>query len=192
MKKSEKCGIIEKGAIVGIDANAELTDVFDDAVSFVIKSTDPALVGGDTWGKELKYPDHPALVEPTAPVLLPCRFGQSDDEYDTQSNAVLQAYNNELAAYNSAMSNYEVEVAKYDAAYEAERVKYDRIAFSGQVPCLVPRAKPGDYVIPRRSVDGGIYGEAVKNPSFDEYAAAVGKVWKVLSDNAAWIAVKVG
>jgi len=192
VKKSEKCGSIEKGAIVGIDANAELTDVFDDAVSFVIKSTDPALVGGDTWGKDLQYPDYPSVLEPSMPMLLPRRFGQSDEDYAAQSDEVVKTYNNELSEFNSAISKYADDVAKYDAAYEAERIKYDRIAFSGQVPCLVSKATAGDYIVPRRSVDGGIYGESVKNPSFAEYAAAIGKVWKVLSDDAAWVAVKIG
>jgi hypothetical protein len=41
---------IAKGDVVGIDANGKLTNVFADAVSFVVKSTDPSYVGGDTWG----------------------------------------------------------------------------------------------------------------------------------------------
>ncbi len=40
---------IAKGDICGIDKNGKLTNVFDDAVSFVVKSTDPSYVGGDTW-----------------------------------------------------------------------------------------------------------------------------------------------
>jgi hypothetical protein len=40
---------IAKGDICGIDENGKLTNVFDDAVSFVVKSTDPSYVGGDTW-----------------------------------------------------------------------------------------------------------------------------------------------
>lgn len=41
---------IEKGDICGIDANGKLTNSFDDSISFVVKSTNPAIVGGDTWG----------------------------------------------------------------------------------------------------------------------------------------------
>ena len=41
---------IAKGDVVGIDANGKLTNVFADAVTFVVKSTDPSYVGGDTWG----------------------------------------------------------------------------------------------------------------------------------------------
>jgi hypothetical protein len=50
----EKSGdfTIAKGDICGIDANGKLTNVFADAVSFVVKSTNPSYVGGDTWGSE--------------------------------------------------------------------------------------------------------------------------------------------
>jgi hypothetical protein len=41
---------IEKGDVAGIDANGMLTNVFADAVSFVVKSTDPSYVGNDNWG----------------------------------------------------------------------------------------------------------------------------------------------
>jgi hypothetical protein len=41
---------IAKGDVCGIDANGKLTNVFADAVSFCVKSTDPSYVGGDSWG----------------------------------------------------------------------------------------------------------------------------------------------
>jgi hypothetical protein len=41
--------VLAKGDVVGIDANGKLTNVYADAVSFVVKSTDPSYVGGDTW-----------------------------------------------------------------------------------------------------------------------------------------------
>jgi hypothetical protein len=41
---------VAKGDVVGINAQGKLTNVFADAVSFVVKSTDPSYVGGDTWG----------------------------------------------------------------------------------------------------------------------------------------------
>ena len=43
---------VAKGDVVGINANGKLTNVFADAVSFVVKSTDPSYVGGDVWGNE--------------------------------------------------------------------------------------------------------------------------------------------
>ena len=49
MIKSTSCGEIAKGDICGIDSDGLLTDKFSEAVTFVIKSTDPSYVGGDTW-----------------------------------------------------------------------------------------------------------------------------------------------
>lgn len=52
MIKSDSCGEIKKGDICGVDEKGKLTDKFDDAVSFVIKSTNPSFVGGDSWFNE--------------------------------------------------------------------------------------------------------------------------------------------
>ncbi len=49
MIKADGVGTIAKGAVCGVDANGKLTDVFANAHSFVIKSTDPSYVGGDVW-----------------------------------------------------------------------------------------------------------------------------------------------
>ena len=52
MVKSSGCGDIAKGDVVGVDADGKLTKTFSAAKSFVIKSTDPSYVGGDTWWTE--------------------------------------------------------------------------------------------------------------------------------------------
>jgi len=46
--------IVAKGDVVGIDANGKLTNVFADAISFCVKSTDPSYVGNDKWGVDLE------------------------------------------------------------------------------------------------------------------------------------------
>ena len=46
--------VLAKGGIAGIDANGKLTNVFADAISFVVKSTDPSYVGNDKWGVDLE------------------------------------------------------------------------------------------------------------------------------------------
>lgn len=46
--------VLSKGGIAGIDANGKLTNIFADAVSFVVKSTDPSYVGNDKWGVGLE------------------------------------------------------------------------------------------------------------------------------------------
>lgn len=43
---------LEKGEIAGIDAKGKLTNKFADSVAFLVKSTNPSYVGGDTWFNE--------------------------------------------------------------------------------------------------------------------------------------------
>lgn len=57
MTKAAGCGDIAKGDVCGVDANGKLTDRFDNAHSFVIKSTDPSYVGGDVWSKSGEVDD---------------------------------------------------------------------------------------------------------------------------------------
>jgi hypothetical protein len=145
-----KCGdfTLAKGDVCGINAQGLLTNVFSDAVSFVVKSTDPSCVGGDTWGTEEAL----GLTKPN----------ETDPEY-----------------------------AAYEAALEQARVRVDRIAFAGQVPVNVTGATPGQYIVPFAQDDGLIGGQAMSNPTFEQYTMAVGKVIKVLQDGRAHIIVKV-
>lgn len=57
--KNDTCQDINKGDICGIDSNSKLTDNFDEAITFVVKSTNPSYVGGDNWEnrKVGKYPE---------------------------------------------------------------------------------------------------------------------------------------
>lgn len=55
--KRADCGVFAKGDVVGFDADGYLTDRFDDAVSFGIKSTAPCIVGGDAWFTEQEPKD---------------------------------------------------------------------------------------------------------------------------------------
>lgn len=136
-----KCGnfTVAKGDVVGIDANGKLTNVFADAISFVVKSTDPSYVGGDTWGSKSQDKD--------------------GEQYTPEE-------------------------------LEAQRQMVDRIAFSGQVPVNVTGATAGQYIIPVND-NGAIKGEAVSNPTFEQYQIAVGKVIAIESDGRAKIIVKV-
>ena len=140
---------IAKGDIVGVNSEGKLTNIFEDSVSFVVKSTDPSYVGGDTWGSV----DNIGKLSP-------------------------EATEEEKTAYNTKL--------------ETERAKVDRIAFSGQVPCNVTGATVGDYIIPIELENGKIGGQAVSNPTLEQYRISVGKVWKIMEDGRAWIAVKIG
>lgn len=70
MTKADDCGIVAKGQVVGINSDGKLTDVWSNAVSFVVKSTDPSYVGGDVWGSEealgVPYPVTPPEGETEA------------------------------------------------------------------------------------------------------------------------------
>ena len=125
--------VINKGDICGIDANGKLTNVFADSISFVVKSTNPSYVGGDTWG-----------------------IGFDDDA----------------------------------EGLEKARQTVDRIAFAGQVPVNVLGATAGQYIVPVND-NGAIKGEAVSNPTFEQYQLAVGKVIAIETDGRAKIIVKI-
>lgn len=147
----EKSGnfTIAKGDICGVDVNGKLTNVFADAVSFVVKSTNPSYVGGDVWGSEKAL----SLTKPKQP---------EDDATEEEKN--------QYAANKTA----------FDAALEAARQRFDRIAFCGQVPVNVTGATAGQYIIPAND-NGAIKGEAVSNPTFEQYQRAVGKVISVVN-----------
>jgi hypothetical protein len=51
---------VAKGDVIGINADGKLTNVFAEAVSFCVKSTDPSYVGNDKWGCDFKD-DHEGL-----------------------------------------------------------------------------------------------------------------------------------
>jgi hypothetical protein len=73
---------------------------------------------------------------------------------------------------------------------ESARQAVDRIAFAGQVPVNVTGATAGQYIVPVND-NGSIKGEAVSNPTFEQYQLAVGKVIAIESDGRAKIIVKV-
>ncbi len=146
---------IAKGDIVGVNAEGKLTNIFNDSISFVVKSTDPSYVGGDTWGNSDAIGKEPRKQE-----------DQTDEEYEQLKT-------------------------EYQIKLEEARAKVDRIAFSGQVPCNVLNANVGDYIIPIKQSNGKISGQAVQNPTLEQYQICVGKVWKIMEDGRAWIAVKI-
>ena len=155
MTKANGVGTIEKGSICGVNSDGKLTNVFADAHSFVVKSTDPSYVGGDVWG-----------IKST----------------DSDGNHIM---------FDG--DKWENDKLVKDDELEAARQKVDRIAFSGQVPCLVTgTTKVGDYIIPKAKGDGSIEAVPVSDPTFEQYRMAVGRVWKLNADTAKHIiSVKV-
>jgi hypothetical protein len=53
--------VIAKGDVCGVTEEGKLTTNFADAVSFMVKSTNPSYVGGDAWGSGLE--DDPDQLE---------------------------------------------------------------------------------------------------------------------------------
>lgn len=147
--------IITKGDICGIDVNGKLTNVFSNSLSFVVKSTNPSLVGGDEWGSEVG-------MGISAPILSK----QEEDETD--------------AVFNERKAQYEIDEASYTVLLEEARQKVDRIAFSGQVPINVTGAVAGQYIVPVND-NGSIKGIAVNEADLTmaQYIKAVGKVISV-------------
>jgi hypothetical protein len=148
---------IAKGDICGVDVNGKLTNVFTDAISFVVKSTKPSYVGGDEWGTEEGL---------GTPVLMrPLQLETETDE-----------------SYAQRLAEYEIEKPIFDAKLEAARQKVDRIAFSGQVPVNVTGAVSGQYIVPVND-NGAIKGIAVNEDdlTMSQYIKAVGKVIKVVN-----------
>jgi hypothetical protein len=139
---------VAKGDVVGINAQGKLTNVFADAVSFVVKSTDPSYVGGDIWSSVEALGEKP-----------------KDDATQAEKDA-------------------------YEAEVELARQAVDRIAFAGQVPVNVIGATSGQYIIPVND-NGAIKGQAVSNPTFEQYQSSVGKVIAIEADGRARIIVKV-
>lgn len=200
MPKAAGCGIIAKGDVCGVDRDGKLTKAWADAHSFVVKSTDPSLVGGDTWAAHLPpRPDAPG-AEPQPPAI-------PDEPTEGADEAEVAAYQEMLAAYPAQVAKYRVDhdawaaataayardLPAWEAELEAARVCVDRIAFCGQVPCNVSGDfEEGDYIVAAQDGDG-IKAVAVKADTITlpQYMARIGKVWAI-RDGRAWIDVQHG
>lgn len=162
--KALLCDTLVPGQIVGIDADGRLTDKWDRAIAFMVKSTNPCMVGGDSWAAHLG-------PRPFAPV-------RQDDDTDAQ--------------WAGALAAAQVAQQAFDIAIEQLRQTVDRIAFAGQVPVNVSGATPGQYIVPVQDGEG-IAGAAMHlaDMSMVQYANAVGKVIAIEEDGRARIIVKV-
>jgi hypothetical protein len=208
MTKADICGEIAKGQIVGIDADGKITDKWANAVSFLVKSTDPSYVGGDKWGSRdalgMERPVEPVFVAPAyAGGARPDDLPEGDASTGDR-DAALARYEADQIAYADAvqaarthfdtvtMPAYRAELTDFEARLETARQKVDRIAFCGQVPVNLQGAQPGQYVVPIQDGDG-IGGQLVDDDAitFAQYRRAVGVVQNVLADGRANIRVKV-
>lgn len=212
MTKADDCGVVAKGDVVGVNAEGKLTDKWSKAVTFVVKSTNPSYVGGDTWGGGLKPPEAPGFEVPRFEgTQHPGPVPQSPESpEDAKLHAVrakvyaatLEKHEKEFQVYETlvkelktkfeteTLPKYKAELKAHEAQLEAFRQKVDRIAFSGQVPVNITTANPGDYIIPVNNDTDHIALVAVSSPTFDQYLVSVGKVVALEADGRARIIVK--
>lgn len=220
----EKAGdfSIAKGDICGINSNGKLTNVYSDAVSFVVKSTDPSYVGNDSWAKDIVEPiepvfeyskysgsenpgPKPVMDDAPASELTDETIKKAQEEYHQKlfEWAVLkEKFDQDRASYDAGKAaskanfetneyaQYQEQLSDFNQAHENARANMDRIAFCGQVPVNVTGATAGQYIIPKDD-NGAIIGEAISNPTFEQYQMAVGKVIAIEADNRAKIIVKI-
>lgn len=184
--------VLAKGEVCGINADGKLTNVFSEAVSFVVKSTSPSFVGGDIWGNEealgLTVPQQSVrILDETEQRLV---SEATEDEEAVYETVIVKAGDSdeEWAAKEAA---YAADKAAFDSALEAARQKVDRVAFAGQVPVNITGAVPGQYIVPVDD-NGAIKPTAVDeaNMTLAMYMKAVGKVIAIEPDGRAKIIVK--
>lgn len=199
MTKTDNCGDLAKGAVVGVTATGKLTDKWDDAVSFLVKSTSPSFVGGDAWGNEealgMSRPVEPQRkFDVTEQRLVSEAVPATDDEeavdavYET---IVLEAGDTDTE-WQVKQDEHAAAVVAFETALEAARQKVDRIAFAGQVPVNVYGATPGQFIVP--GCFGGEIGGVAMDASkvtHELYIRAVGIVQNILPDGRANVRVKV-
>jgi hypothetical protein len=197
--KSDACGVVQKGQIIGFDADGKLTDKFADSVSFGVKSTNPNLVGGDDWFQEVR-PVEPSYTPPD--LVKPAYPTQSIKIEDSVSAEALAEFEKKTAEYETAIkeahdlwestvyATYLSALDVFNKQLEIQRQKVDRIAYCGKVPVNVTNAKIGDYIVPVAMQSGGIDAVAVADVTFEQYRLSVGKVRRILADGRAEIVVK--
>jgi hypothetical protein len=117
-RKADGCAVVAKGDIVGVDADGHLTDKWASAVSFLVKSTKPSYVGGDTWGTAEAI----GMPEPVVPVFSAPDYAGAPHPGDAPIEPAApiepEAPLN-LEAYNGQMEKYKKEKIAYDAALAA-------------------------------------------------------------------------
>lgn len=207
VRKSLTCGTILKGDVCGIDSKGELTRTWADARRYVVKSTDPNLVGGDTWAAHLgPRPGAPLYAAPAydgPPAPSEADGRSAHDAYTDAQADYAQAVAAAEAAHAAAVKDHAAALTAWEAELEAARQTVDRIAFSGQVPVNVDadtlaacQAALGDgvavYLVAVANGDG-IGADAVRETdmTLPLYMRRLGVVWAI-RDGRPWVDVQHG
>lgn len=205
MTKSEGCGKLAKGQVVGIDSSGALTDKFSKSIKFCIKSTDPSFVGGDNWAKGLERPNKPVRILDEYRTVIDVAASPAVDadpevegsvyipEVKEQSHPELVSAGDSDEEWAAKEQAYAQASAEFEAALQACRSKVDRIAFCGQVPVNVLNAVPGQHVVVVSGADDSIATQLVNDAdlTFNNWKSSVGQVIAIETDGRARIIVKV-
>jgi hypothetical protein len=149
-----------KGDILGVLPSGKLTNQFDAAIHFLLKSTNPCMVGGDVWGTEATVGEKPKDLAESA----------TEEEKAAHATA--------LAAWEARL---EAERQKVDRMAFAGQVP---VNIQGATPgnYIIP-LRNADGTI-------GIAAIAQADMSFSQYQSAVGRVISILADGRANVIVK--
>ncbi len=150
----------QKGDILGVLPSGKLTNQFDAAIHFLLKSTNPCMVGGDVWGTEATVGEKPKNPE------------ESATEEEKAAHAVA------LAAWEARL---EAERQKVDRMAFAGQVP---VNIQGATPgnYIIPLRNVDGSI--------GIAAVAQADMSFSQYQIAVGRVISILADGRANVIVK--
>jgi hypothetical protein len=140
------------GSVAGLDVDGRLTDRWASVVSgFLVKSTEPGLVGGDVWGREDVICAKYGLVAAGDP----------------------PSENVDVATWRKRRTAIMV-------ATEVERALWDRMAFAGQVPVKVSITVEdvGSWLVPVEAEGGGISASVVPDGdlTFAQSRISVGRI----------------
>lgn len=145
MTKADGCGVIAKGQIVGVNASGLLTDKWADAVSFLVKSTDPSYVGGDTWGSEealqMARPVEPAFAAPAYagapyPGEAPAAPLTPEDEEDADFLEAQALFESASGQYLAALAQYEADQQAHAVAVAAAQQQFDTVTMPAYLAAL--------------------------------------------------------
>jgi hypothetical protein len=198
MVKSVSCCAITPGQIVGIDTDGRLTDKWDRTIAFMVKSTNPCMVGGDSWAQSLgARPVAPTRAQTSVEQELITPAVPADEASGVEAVAavyrtIVTAPGDTDVEWAAKQAAHAAALATFEAALEQLRQTVDRIAFAGQVPVNVQGATPGQYIVPVQDGEG-IIGMAVDEAdmTLTQYMRAIGKVIAIEDDGRARIIVKV-
>jgi hypothetical protein len=181
-------------------------------MNFLIKSTNPGVVWGDSHGSEqaigMARPVHPEFAPPefdapedprTSAKKDASRVSRADPDFDSKVSEYEKAHAEWTQAvalhkvnYQADVEEYELANARFAARIETAREPFDRMAKIGVVPVNLYEGEPGDYIVPVEGPNDTISAIAVpaKSLTMEQHLRAVGKVTRILDDGRREVEVK--